>query len=234
MKKVQKNHQQKKSNDTEYEKKSAPKEDKKDVDSFTLDLFNKIFIRRFWICKFVNSPNFKETIIGCFVRIKQGTIYRIYEVVNIVDKAEYKLEQISTKLHIRGRFLENGHEKDFEMDLCSNSGPPQDEFDNFKKGIKSNSSQKSKHSLVPDAKYIADKEKQIMNIDVQVDISKEEEEQKNEKYQTKYNIGQYRAELKGRINVAQTKEDATLLKTLTEELELLDEKEKLLMKKKTK
>jgi len=70
-----------------------------------------------------------------------------------------------------------------------------------------------------------------MNIDVQVDISKEEEEQKNEKYQTKYNIGQYRAELKGRINVAQTKEDATLLKTLTEELELLDEKEKLLMKK---
>jgi len=60
---------------------------------------------------------------------------------------------------------------------------------------------------------------------------KKKRNKKNEKFQTKYNIGQYRAELKGKINVALTKGDAALLKTLTEELELLDEKEKLLMKK---
>jgi len=219
---------QKKSNE-DYEKKSTPKEDKRDYDYFTLELFNKLFIRRFWICKFLNSQNFKDTITGCFVRVKHGydqSGYRIYEVVGIVEKNEYRLEQLTTKYHIRGRFLENGHEKEFEMDLCSNSGPSPEEFDTFKK-----SAIKSKQ--IPDAKTIAEKEKLITNVDAlpQVDISKEEEEQKNEKFQTKYNIGQYRAELKGKINVALTKGDAALLKTLTEELELLDEKEKLLMKK---
>ncbi|KAF9542378.1 RNA polymerase-associated protein rtf1 [Mortierella hygrophila] len=109
----------------------------------TLDELNSIRLGRDRLSKWCHSPFFKDTVIGCFVRLSLGLdrnrihIFRIAEVVAVNKQQKvYTIgEGATTNLNLT---LRHGNaEKNFTMDFVSNGLFTDDEFRRFEIQLRS-------------------------------------------------------------------------------------------------
>ncbi|KAF9585712.1 RNA polymerase-associated protein rtf1, partial [Lunasporangiospora selenospora] len=98
----------------------------------TLEELNAIRMTRDRLEKWCYSPFFKDTVIGCYVRISIGQdngrpVYRIAEVISVGQQNKiYSIGKTSTNLNL---LVKHGRaEKTFTMDFISNSSFSEDEF----------------------------------------------------------------------------------------------------------
>ncbi|KAF9211687.1 RNA polymerase-associated protein rtf1, partial [Podila verticillata] len=104
---------------------------------------NSIRLGRDRLEKWSYSPFFKETVVGCFVRVSIGQdrnrpVYRICEIVAVGKQAKvYALGATMTNLTLT---LKHGKaEKAFMMDILSNSPFTEDEFRRYEITLKNDS-----------------------------------------------------------------------------------------------
>ncbi|KAF9124488.1 RNA polymerase-associated protein rtf1 [Mortierella sp. 14UC] len=109
----------------------------------TLDELNTIRLGRDRLAKWCHSPFFKDTVIGCFVRLSLGLdrnrvhVFRIAEVVAVNKQQKvYTIgEGAATNLNLT---LRHGNaEKNFTMDFVSNGAFTEDEFRRFEIQLRS-------------------------------------------------------------------------------------------------
>ncbi|KAF9927900.1 RNA polymerase-associated protein rtf1 [Linnemannia zychae] len=109
----------------------------------TLDELNSIRLTRDRLSKWCYSPFFKDTVIGCFVRLSLGLdrnrvhVFRIAEVVAVNKQQKiYSIgDGAATNLNLT---LKHGNaEKNFTMDYISNGPFTEDEFRRFEIQLKS-------------------------------------------------------------------------------------------------
>ncbi|KAG0380377.1 hypothetical protein BGX24_008722 [Mortierella sp. AD032] len=109
----------------------------------TLDELNMIRLGRDRLAKWCHSPFFKDTVIGCFVRLSLGLdrnrvhVFRIAEVVAVNKQQKvYTIgDGVSTNLNLT---LRHGNaEKNFTMDYVSNGTFTEDEFRRFEIQLRS-------------------------------------------------------------------------------------------------
>ncbi|KAG9291042.1 hypothetical protein G9A89_012914 [Geosiphon pyriformis] len=103
-------------------------------DELQFEDLRSIQITRRLIEKWMFSPFFKETVVGCFVRLYIGTkdkpIYRVCEIISVEKHhRNYKVENTLTNKSLR---LKHGKaEKIWPMDIVSNSAFQQSEYDRW-------------------------------------------------------------------------------------------------------
>ncbi|XP_050540392.1 RNA polymerase-associated protein Rtf1 [Daktulosphaira vitifoliae] len=97
---------------------------------------NKIRLSRFKMEKFVHLPTFKNTVIGCFVRIGIGNyngvpVYRVAEICDVCETA--KVYQLGSTRTNKGLKLRHGtNEKVFRLEFISNQEFTESEFSKWK------------------------------------------------------------------------------------------------------
>ncbi|KAF9907244.1 RNA polymerase-associated protein rtf1 [Lobosporangium transversale] len=107
----------------------------------TLDDLNSIRLSRDRLEKWCYSPFFKDTVVGCFVRLLLGPdsnrqpVYRITEIVGVGKQSKiYPVGKTMTNLTLT---LKHGKaEKAFTMDIISNSNFTEDEFRRYESVLK--------------------------------------------------------------------------------------------------
>jgi len=93
---------------------------------------NKIRLSRFKVEKFVHLPTFKDTVIGCFVRIGIGNfngipVYRVAEICDVCETT--KVYQLGSTRTNKGLKLKHGNnEKVFRLEFISNQDFTDSEF----------------------------------------------------------------------------------------------------------
>ncbi|KHJ40844.1 Plus-3 domain protein [Trichuris suis] len=101
----------------------------------TLSELSELRLSRYKISKLVHAPFFKDTAIGCFVRIGIGSnngnpVYRVAEIVDVLETAKiYQLE--NTKTNKGARLRHGNQERVYRFEYVSNSEFTQSEFNNW-------------------------------------------------------------------------------------------------------
>jgi RNA polymerase-associated protein RTF1 len=105
-----------------------------------LDDLNGIRLSRDKLEKWCYSPFFKDTVVGCFVRLAIGadrnkSVYRIAEIVAVGKQSKlYSLGKTTTNLTLT---LKHGAaERAFNMDIVSNSPFTEDEFRRYEMALR--------------------------------------------------------------------------------------------------
>ncbi|OUC46585.1 Plus-3 domain protein [Trichinella nativa] len=115
----------------ESEDERQPKEEEKPVVK-TREELSKIRLSRFKLGKLVHTPFFKNTVVGCYVRISIGAnngvpVYRVAEIIDVVETAKvYEFENTRTNKGLR---LRHGKaERVYRLEFLSNSDFTDTEF----------------------------------------------------------------------------------------------------------
>ncbi|KRZ75223.1 RNA polymerase-associated protein, partial [Trichinella papuae] len=108
-----------------------PKEEEKPVVK-TREELSKIRLSRFKLGKLVHTPFFKNTVVGCYVRVSIGAnngvpVYRVAEIIDVVETAKvYEFENTRTNKGLR---LRHGKaERVYRLEFLSNSDFTDTEF----------------------------------------------------------------------------------------------------------
>lgn len=185
---------------------------------------NTIRLSRHKLSRWCHSPFFKETVIGCFVRLSIGVresvpLYRIAEIVDVCDGlTAYELEDTKTAKTLR---LKHGRdESNFKIKFASNTEFTEREFSDWKAKM-----ERDRVSL-PTKKHIDDKIKSItaaMNYnfkDSDVDAIVKEKE----KYaQQPINFAMKKTQLKKDKDMAEQRGDHKRVEEITQQLENLEQ-----------
>ncbi|KAG0220490.1 hypothetical protein BGX31_010949 [Mortierella sp. GBA43] len=108
----------------------------------TLEDLNSIRLSRDRLEKWCYSPFFKDTVVGCYVRLSLGPdsnrqpVYRITEIIGVGKQSKiYQVGSTSTNLTLT---LKHGKaEKGFSMDIISNGAFTEDEFRRYESVLRS-------------------------------------------------------------------------------------------------
>lgn len=181
-----------------------------------------------------HTPFFKETVIGCFVRLSIGVkdskqVYRVAEIVDVTDgPTAYDLEKTKTDKLLK---LKHGRdEKNFRIQFVSNTEFTEKEFSEWKVKM-----ERERLSL-PNRKQIDDKLKHIhaaLNYNFKESDIEAIVKEKEKYSQTPVNFAMKKTQLKKEKDMAEQHGDLIRVNELTEQLDELEQKAKELDYKRT-
>ncbi|KAK4337057.1 hypothetical protein RND71_044187 [Anisodus tanguticus] len=204
---------------------------------FDLDakILNSIRLSRFKMSQWCHTPFFKDTIIGCFVRLSIGVnkdktpVYRIAEIVDVIDGPKaYDLEKTKTDKLLK---LKHGRdEKNFRIQYVSNTEFTDKEFSEWKFKME------KERLTLPNKKQIEDKQKHIHGA-INYNFKESDIEaivKEKEKYiEVPVNFAMKKTHLKKQKDMAEQLGDHVEVERITQLLEEVEEKAKELDYKRT-
>ena len=198
-------------------------------------MLNSIRLSRFKMSQWCHTPFFRDTVIGCFVRLSIGVnkdktpIYRVAEIIDVMDGPKaYDLERTKTDKLLK---LKHGRdEKSFRIAYVSNTQIAEQEFVDWKLKM-----EKERLNL-PTKKQIDDK---LRHIKEAMDYNFKESDieaivREKEKYiDVPYNFAMKKTILKKQKDEAEQNGDLALVEELSMQLDEVEEKAKALDYKRT-
>lgn len=222
------------------ERRKSDDDSKAEIEEIPFDLnykvLNSIRLSRYKMSQWCHTPFFKETVIGCFVRLSIGVnkdnktpVYRVAEIVDVNDGPNaYDLEKTKTDKLLK---LKHGRdEKSFRIQYVSNTEFTEREFNDWRMKM-----EKERLNL-PTKKQIDDKSKHI-HAAVNYNFKESDIEaivKEKEKYiDIPHNFAMKKTHLKKEKDMAEQSGDLNKVEELSAQLEEIEEKAKELDYKRT-
>lgn len=118
---------------------SRPKSRKRYTPISSKDVLAKIRLSRHKLERWCHMPFFRDTVVGCFVRIGIGNhdsrpVYRVAEIIDVVETA--KIYQLGTTRTNKGLKLRHGSsERVYRLEFVSNQDFTESEFFKWKEAV---------------------------------------------------------------------------------------------------
>jgi len=195
---------------------------------------NSIRLSRFKMSQWCHTPFFKETVIGCFVRLSVGIkdgkqMYRIAEITDVSQgPVAYDLEATKTDKLVKCKHGRD--ERNFRIQYVSNTEFSENEFNEWKSRM-----ERDRISL-PNRKQIDEKLKHIqaaLNYNFKESDIEAIVKEKEKYAQIPVNFAVRKTELKKMKDLAEQNGDLFKVNELTEQLDDLEQKAKELDYKRT-
>ncbi|PVU94058.1 hypothetical protein BB561_002848 [Smittium simulii] len=203
-------------------RKSAQSKKASDDPVISLSDLNSIFLSRDLLDKWIYTPMFNETIVGCYIRIKNINKdmdkYCVAEITKVLEKSEpsYMLKRHYVDTRLRVKVVDQT--LDIGIDTLSNSEFNEAEYDDFINTLSNN------HNCVmrtPTLKFLSKKKKDI-EIKNNYSLTAKDIDYRVKMFQDigkkLGNIGHRRAETHLRLQVAQQENNIQEVERLNKEL----------------
>lgn len=220
------------------ERRKSDDDSKKEIEEkpFILDraTLNSIRLSRHKMSQWCHTPFFRDTVIGCFVRLSIGTnnkqpVYRVAEIIDVVDGPNaYELERTKTDKLLKLKHARD--EKNFRIAFVSNTEFGEQEFFDWKTKM-------AKERLtLPGKKQVEDKARHIkeaLNYNFKESDIEAIVREKEKYIDVPYNFAMKKSNLRKEKEMAELNGDLSKVEELTMKLDEVEEQAKALDYKRT-